>query len=636
MKIYNLFVIGVFCTIARDAYSQNYSVVNLDKSLLENANAVIRNNFIKYEVTDTDKATMTCHLVMTILNKNADKKAIFQEYYDKFSKINNISGKIYDSNGKMIKKIKSGDISDYSAIDDYSLYEDDRMKIIRPLINNFPYTIEYEWTVNFNAIEEYPTWNPQAYYDVSVEHSSYQLIIPKNFHVRFRKFNFGSSIDPIESEKVITYNLSIGDLKAIEKEPYSNSKEDIFPMVYVIPEFFKLEHYTCHNTDWQSLGKWQLLLNNQPNVLSDKTKNDLEIIKSKAIDRYNLIKLVYEYVQSKTRYVNISLGIGGLKPFDASVVDKYGYGDCKALSNYVNTLLKQVGIESYFTIVNAGRHQTDIITDESFFQFNHIIVCVPNVKDTIWLECTDQLIPFGFLSDFTDNRHVLLITPEGGKLAKTPRYNCEQNKLNRKFEVQLDENGNAKGMIQTCYSGLQFDDKFGICHYLDPDKQKEAIYNEIGIPSTITNFKFSEHKDIVPSLDEHIELTLTKYAVTMGSRLMLPLNAVNRVSPISKMINIRKTRFRLRMAYFDSDTVLYRLPIGFMIEYVPKPVELKSEFGEYSCKVISNPDKSVITYIRSFKMNDGIYPPEKYSDFVAFQNNISKMDNLKVSLIKNQ
>ena len=103
--------------------------------------------------------------------------------------------------------------------------------------------------------------------------------------------------------------------------------------------------------------------------------------------------------------------------FKVSEVDKQNYGDCKALANYMHSLLKTVDIDSWYCVVQAGReHKESLMSDfTSMNQGNHIILCLPFKNDTTWLECTSQTIPFGFLSDFTDDRNVLACTPEGGK-----------------------------------------------------------------------------------------------------------------------------------------------------------------------------------------------------------------------------
>jgi hypothetical protein len=90
---------------------------------------------------------------------------------------------------------------------------------------------------------------------------------------------------------------------------------------------------------------------------------------------------------------------------------------------------------------------------------------------------------------------------------------------------------------------------------------------------------------------------------------------------------------RLRYAYIDSDSIIYHLPKGYTVEFMPPPSEIKSEFGVYKSSVQS-PDKESILYIRTLTMNDGYFPPEKYKDYVAFRKEMSKQDNTKVSLIK--
>lgn len=105
------------------------------------------------------------------------------------------------------------------------------------------------------------------------------------------------------------------------------------------------------------------------------------------------------------------------------------------------SLLKEVCIQSHYTLVRAGEGESYMLKDFPYNPFNHIILCVPFQKDTMWLECTNQTIPAGYLGDFTDDRYVLLIREEGGKLVKTPRYTREQNLQVRYSTGKIDPTG---------------------------------------------------------------------------------------------------------------------------------------------------------------------------------------------------
>ena len=162
--------------------------------------------------------------------------------------------------------------------------------------------------------------------------------------------------------------------------------------------------------------------------------------------------MVYEYFQNKTRYVNVQIGIGGWQPIEANTVDRLGYGDCKALAFYLKTLLDKVGVKSYYTIIHAGNDAEALIKDFPSNQFNHVILCVPmeNKKDTIWLESTNQIIPFGYIGTFTDDRDALLIDESGGRIVHTPKYTAQDNIIIRKATVTLMENGQAELISPLC------------------------------------------------------------------------------------------------------------------------------------------------------------------------------------------
>jgi hypothetical protein len=65
--------------------------------------------------------------------------------------------------------------------------------------------------------------------------------------------------------------------------------------------------------------------------------------------------------------------------------------------------------------------------------FNHVILCVPDQKDSVWLECTSSSNEFNELGTFTENRYALLITDEGGALVPTPKSYSSSNTLSSHY-----------------------------------------------------------------------------------------------------------------------------------------------------------------------------------------------------------
>ena len=192
MKLINLLLpwSGLFLTMIVNG--QDYNVANINKDLLKNANAVVRYDEHTFTVSDTDKATYTGHRVITILNKSGDSYASMHDTYDKFDKITDIKGKIYDAHGILIRKIKTSDFADQSVIANYSLYEDNRVKYFIPSMNNFPYTVEYEYSGTISGIIGYPECLPQNGFDLSIESSIYKITVPTKLNLSFKKINYNS------------------------------------------------------------------------------------------------------------------------------------------------------------------------------------------------------------------------------------------------------------------------------------------------------------------------------------------------------------------------------------------------------------------------------------------------------------
>ena len=209
--------------------------------------------------------------------------------------------------------------------------------------------------------------------------------------------------------------LALTNLPAEKFEEYAPSISQLFPSARFALDKFNLEGVYGDAKSWADHGAWMYTtLLKDTEELPAETIEKMKVLVAGAKDDNEKARRIYEYMQNKTRYVSIQLGIGGWKPMLAKNVDKLGYGDCKALTNYTRALLKAVGVESYYTVIYSGAQKRDFSADFVTMQGNHIILALPQKdKKYLFLECTSQSIPFGFQGDFTDDRLALLIKPEG-------------------------------------------------------------------------------------------------------------------------------------------------------------------------------------------------------------------------------
>lgn len=635
MKKFSWFVLSFFSAVICFAGDGDYAVSKIPDSLKKNADAVLRLEDIRFEINSTKDAVEKNHYVITILNENGDKWSGFAEYYDKLREVSSVEGYLYDAAGKQLKKMKYKDLQDVSGMDDNSLVDDNRIKRHNFYYKVYPYTIEYDVEIRYNHTYYFPNWMPQGNEKLSVEKSQMSIICPSDYEFRFKAFTYtGTPETKTEKDKRIM-TWSAKDMPAILKEPYEPSWHELTTEVIFGPTYFQVGNYKGNMSTWNDLGKFQLALNQGRDVLPDNVKAKVHNLTDNVSDVKEKIRLLYEYMQKNTRYISIQLGIGGWQPFDATYVATKGYGDCKALSNYMYSLLKEAGIKSCYTIIRAGAGEKYITDDFPSLQFNHIILCVPQPKDSVWLECTSQTLPAGYLSDFTSDRYALLINEDGGKIVRTPKYGLKENLQVRHIAAKLDNEGTLLVKAGSKYEAEQQDEIQAVINVLSKDKVKEYLHDHFDFATyDVNSFNYKENKSELPSVNEDLDISVSNYATATGKRLFIIPNVMTRSRRRLKDDDDRKYDIVLKSEYTDIDTVEIELPTGYELESKPQDAGISNKFGKYSSSVKLSGNK--LFYYRSMEQYSGRFPASDYKSLVAFYDAIYKADRNKVVLVKKE
>lgn len=613
-------------------FAQQYAVFLIPQQII-NANAVIRNSEMSVGINNEGSAFIRHTYAITILNRNADEYAALEEHYNKLINIKSISGTLYDASGKRIKKTGKSDIQDVSATSSGSLAEENRLKTHNFNWNSYPYTIEYEIETEIKSLFFLPNWIPVIDENVSVENSVLNVAMPADYHLRYKMFNTN---DPIayqeKNEKILTWKIE--NYAAIKSEPYSTMWHKNSPSVMLAPEKFQLQKYSGSMADWKSLGNFMRTLNAGRDELPQDVKKTVHDLTDQLSSSKEKIEKLYDYLQHNTRYISVQLGIGGWQTFDAKYVAENKYGDCKALSNYMISLLKEANIKAYPALIHAGTGKVNFEDDFASNQFNHMIVCIPG-RDTTWLECTSQTISCGYLGDFTSNRPALLITENGGELVSTPKYNYQQNLQKRVIKGTMDAEGNLQMKIITEYHAEQQDQIHSLVNEASKTVIQDHLTNELSVPSfDLLKWNYTNEKNQFPVIKEELELIAYNYASLTGKRIFITPNILNRSKQVLSDTVKRKTPLFLKYEYTDIDSVELKIPGNYLTESNIRDVYFSTKFGNYSRRI--KVDKDNILYIRKLEKFSGEFPAEDATAFANFLSDIRKADALRIVLVKNQ
>lgn len=616
--------------------AQDLSVDLIPVELKENADAVIRFDDTEFFIEKTSESNTKRHWAITILNERGAKEhGTFMAYYDKFSKIRKIEGVLYDAQGKVLKKLAGKDIEDYG----YGAFGDDitdnRIKLASFAKFNvgYPYTVEFSFEKQNKNMMLFPSWIPQSEEKTAVVSSSFKIY---SVNIPFRIKEISVNKPEIKSSVAHPFikEWTMKNAKSVEFESYSNNEN--LARVLTAPMSFEIEEYKGNMNSWEDIGRFYSKLNKGRDELPEDTKNKLAKLINPQMSTAEKVKTTYEFMQSHTRYMSIQLGIGGWQSMLASEVATKGYGDCKALSNYTVALLKSIGIKAYPVLIKAGTEYDPDLEDFPSMKFNHAIACVPTPKDTIWLECTSQTNPMGYMGNFTGNRKALIVTENGGQLVSTKWYGSEDNFQRRSAEVWIKEDGEATVEINSIYGGIQQEKRSEVLNNLSQDEQRKFLNQSINISSfDLGEFNFKLDKKAVPEVKENASLTARKLVSVSGKRLFLKPNILSGFYKTLVLKETRETNLFLDPNVYsieDSDEITFHLPEGYKTEKSPEGIQIESPFGVYSASIVREGD--ILTYYRKVTLKGGIYDKSIYTEWVEFLKSINRADKDRIVFVK--
>ncbi len=568
---------------------------------------------------DEDEITIDEYIEIKINSRSGNKYAEIEIPLNGMSSLSNIQAHIEDKSGEIIRKLKKKDIVVVSDMESFSFYEDSFVKQFSLRHNDYPYTIVYSYQRKAKEFIDIAHWYPILYTTPTLQ-AVLEISVPFDYPIKIKEQNINlASKTEDKGRQVYKWEESYGALK--KNEEFAPYRTMHLPTVKVVPVHFKYG-VDGSSGSWEEFGNWKSELNSGISELPQKEINKIASLTKGLKTDKEKIDVLYRYLQEETRYVNISIERGGLKSHSATYVSEKKYGDCKALSNYFKSVLNEVGINAYYTSINAGKKIRPIDLEFPSQQFNHIILYIPLEKDTMWLDCTSDHC-MEYLGTFIQNRNALVQNGEHSFIARTPSLAKDDVKTVRRVNTKVNIAGQAESDFNNSYKGKYFEELYSVYNNYDEKAKKEILKeyfvdSDYEVPDNIVYQLMGSQDEIQLSYSSVSPKVYQEYGKDIVIKV-LPFYV-----PKVEMPKHRDYPVQIDYPTYKTDTLSYQIPNGYRLQKLKDDVLIESKYGEYGVQFIH--EGNLVKVIKSFYLKAGNYPLEEYDLFYDFMKSIRKSE----------
>jgi hypothetical protein len=557
---------------------------------------------------------------IVVEGKHGDEYGRLSFSEGRFSKLKKLRAVLYDADGNQLIKKDKGDFTKSCGFDQTAIYSDICYYHTTVGAERYPYTINVEYVLECKTLFLWGGVNFQR--AIPVRKAEYILDAPVGFGWSCKEPGLSAtpSIDTSGSRIVCRWTET--DIPALPDVSYLPPGALEPRGLNLAASEFNLEGYKLKDNTWRDIGLWyRELSESKYDAEPDPTHIRL------APSRRTADSLYHDLINS-TRYVAIEIGLGGWQPYSAKKTLKRGFGDCKDLSTALISLFWSVGIEAFPVLVLTRRAG---LVDPYFPQnrFNHVITVALIGPDTLWYDPTCSDCPAGVLPSGDENIDVLVATPEGGQLWRTPSSTPEDNSVVRTSRLHIDRDKVLHVSSKIVYSGNNATWIRGLMSGMDTEQRKRWACRQLDggdkafelTSFSVANLDGPERLPVVS-----IEAVKRKQIRKLRSALYCPVMVLARLGRYEKT-ELKDREYPLSLFYPDSEhdrvTVTWDTALSFSDIELIADDSARFDFGDFAVTSRTFDDSVLVDFSRSYCVYS--VEPNEFEQFEEYRTRVDKI-----------
>jgi transglutaminase-like putative cysteine protease len=504
---------------------------------------------------------------------------------------------------KVFKNLEEGDIIELEGTSIYS--------IAANTIANEYYTRTY---LNFDA---------PVYYE------KYEVAVPEGKYFGFYNHKLEGEVQKSNDRGFDFYKWEYQYIPGVASEEAPIDKMDKWAsiMVSTMP-------------DWSKLVTWYERKTYRKLEAGYEVKEILDSIIKPGMTQQQKVETIYNYLTREIKYSYVTFLQSGYVPKDPDQTVCSGIGDCKDVATLMITMLRQVGVESYYVLVKTNDY-FHMKTLPSLY-FNHAIAGYYIDGKLNFLDMTTDFYPYYILPTMDANAWALLIKEGQKELIRLPEDNIDslKNTASITINAQLKKDRSISLQVSAVHRGSIGGNIREVLTQRNKDEQKNYVLKMMGKGLfenlNVESYSFDNLQEISAPLYSKYVLDAENYCDRVSSMLVFRIPYMSPITShpamlakkrenqldVDDIVNVAPTWQKVKITF----------PEGYDLLEMPKDIDIKNKYGSY--KVTFKRERDGLTVEKFQSFSKSVIAVSEFEEFKQYYQLLLDIDSTKIALKK--
>ncbi len=572
-------------------------------------------------VSSSGEIRTTYRKAYKILRPGGTPKGKVLVYFDNETQLTFLKAWSMTADGREIE-VKEGEAIETAAFSE-SLYGDTRYKVLQIPGAQPGNIVGYEYQQKQRPFILQTIWSFQS--EIPVRTARFTLELPSTWKYSVYWRNHAPVSPQQTGENRWVWELA--NIDAVSSEPQMPTWRSVAGLMGVSLAKKDADQSGLSFSSWEQIGPWYTQLTSGRREVTPAIREKVQQLVAGAGSQEEKIRRLAYYVQRQIRYVAVEIGIGGYQPHPAEEVLTSRYGDCKDKVTLLSSMLKEVGIDSYYVLIDTDR---DYLTRDfpSMLEFDHVVLAIrlpsdlkvedayaivnhPKLGRLLFFDPTDEVTPLGYLPPYLQSNDGLVIADTTGELVKLPLIRPSANRVLRVADLTLDKNGTLKGTVQEVRTGPSAAEFRRRITAVPRDRRQKIFHDllsDLLDGASLISAGVSDLNDSSPGVTLNYEFIAPAYAQRLGNLFIFNSCVLGHKGSSLLEAKPRKHPVEFSYALMESDAVTIALPPEYKLDEKPPSPNYDYKFAAYKADI--SIAGQVLKYTRNYELRDVRIPVE--------------------------